>query len=663
MGKIKVLDKLTANMIAAGEVVERPASVVKELFENALDAGAKRITVEIRDGGKELVRITDNGSGMDREDAEMCVLRHATSKISNPNDLFDIKTMGFRGEAMASIASVSKVTITTRREDTDVGTRLVVKGGEIAENEEIGCPVGTTVTVEELFFNTPARMKFLKKASTESAHIEEMIGKLILANPSVSVRFVKDGKEIFYSKGDGLLDGAIYCVYGSMVASNLVKVSGERDGVKISGYVGNPNITKPSLKFETFCVNGRICRTKTMVSALDFAFFQKMAQGKHPFCVLNIGIDYEKCDVNIHPQKAEVKFSDENLVYEAIMTTVRNALDNTLFIKNADNFSKSGERVTKIPDYPPYVHNVKQYGRSEAPKFASLPFQNAPDFNILNEEGKKEEKDIPFKEEVVTFEFSKQEDAKPEEKEETKITENERENEKKDSTVPYGEEAAAFEFPEEENKEASPWQTEEVIPEIEEKSFTQEENYRIIGQIFSTYIIIEKGNEMLLMDQHAAHERMNYEMLREHYKNKSFSSQILMMPIKVELSPTEHITAVENAEVFGNLGMEIEDFGGNTIIVRSIPSDVKKTAVERLVFEIIDEISKKGDMPKEDFNQRLLYLTACKMSIKANMALTTEAMEALVKRAFALNGKTTCPHGRPLFVSYEKISIENKFER
>lgn len=637
MGKIKVLDKLTANMIAAGEVVERPASVVKELFENSLDAGAKRIIVEIRDGGKELVRITDNGSGMDREDAKMCVLRHATSKISNPNDLFDIKTMGFRGEAMASIASVSKVTITTRKEDTDVGTKLVVKGGEIVENEEIGCPVGTTVTVEDLFFNTPARMKFLKKSSTESAHIEEMIGKLILANPSVSVRFLKDGKEIFYSKGDGLLDGAIYCVYGRTVASNLVKVSGERDGVKISGYVGNPNIAKPSLKFETFCVNGRICRTKTMVSALDFAFFQKMAQGKHPFCVLNIGIDYEKCDVNIHPQKAEVKFSDENLVYEAIMITVRNALDNTLFVKNADNVLKTEEKITKIPDYTPYVHNVKQYNQEETQKFDSLPFGKVSDFSILKEEGKKEEKSIPFKEEVVTFEFSKTKEEKVEEREEPQV-----------------------EIPQ--KTQIFQQETKTPVPEIEEKSFI-EENYRIVGQIFSTYIIIEKGNEMILMDQHAAHERMNYEMLREHYKNKNFSSQILMMPIKVELSPTEHITAVENSEVFSNLGMEIEDFGGNTIIVRSIPTDVKKTAVERLVFEITDEISKKGDMPKEDFNQRLLYLVACKMSIKANMDLTKEAMEKLVKRAFALNGKTTCPHGRPLFVSYEKVSVENKFER
>lgn len=637
MGKIKVLDKLTANMIAAGEVVERPASVVKELFENSLDAGAKRIIVEIKDGGKELVRITDNGSGMDREDARMCVLRHATSKISNPNDLFDIKTMGFRGEAMASIASVSKVTITTRKEDTDVGTKLVVKGGEIVENEEIGCPVGTTVTVEELFFNTPARMKFLKKSSTESAHIEEMIGKLILANPSVSVRFLKDGKEIFYSKGDGLLDGAIYCVYGRTVASNLVKVSGERDGVKISGYVGNPNIAKPSLKFETFCVNGRICRTKTMVSALDFAFFQKMAQGKHPFCVLNIGIDYEKCDVNIHPQKAEVKFSDENLVYEAIMITVRNALDNTLFVKNADNVLKTEEKITKIPDYTPYVHNVKQYNQEETPKIDSLPFEKVSDFSILKEDGKKEEKNIPFKEEVVTFEFSKTKEEKVEEREEPQV-----------------------EIPQ--KTQIFQQETKTPVPEIEEKGFI-EENYRIVGQIFSTYIIIEKGNEMILMDQHAAHERMNYEMLREHYKNKNFSSQILMMPIKVELSPTEHITAVENSEVFSNLGMEIEDFGGNTIIVRSIPTDVKKTAVERLVFEITDEISKKGDMPKEDFNQRLLYLVACKMSIKANMDLTKEAMEKLVKRAFALNGKTTCPHGRPLFVSYEKVSVENKFER
>lgn len=648
MGQIKVLDKLTANMIAAGEVVERPASVVKELFENSLDAHSQRITVEIKDGGKEFIKITDNGCGMDKEDAKMCVLRHATSKISNPNDLFDIKTMGFRGEAMASIAAVSKVTIITRKESTDVGTCVVIKGGEIVEVSDIGCPVGTTVSVEELFFNTPARMKFLKKATTENAHIEEMIGKLILANPDVSVRFIKDGKEIYYSKGDGQLSGAIYCVYGENVASNLVKVEGERNGVTISGYVGNPNIAKPSLKFETFCVNGRICRTKTMISALDFAFFQKMAQGKHPFCVLNIGIDYEKCDVNIHPQKAEVKFTDENLVYEAIMITVRNALDNTLFVKNAENTAKKEEikeKNTKFPDYPNYEHNVKQYETKKQPMdFREVPFQKAPDFNILKEEGVREEKNIGFEEKVVAFEFTTQEEGNK-----SSIVEEIKEVEpvKEETKI----EIEAKESPK------------VIVDEVEPKNFLEDENYRIVGQVFSTYIIIEKGNEMILMDQHAAHERMNYEMLREHYRNKSFSSQILMMPIKVELSPTEHITAIENKAVFEELGMDIEDFGGNTIIVRSVPTDVKKTAVERLVFEIIDEISKRGNMEKEDFNQRLLYLVACKMSIKANMELTKEAMESLVKRAFSLNGKTTCPHGRPLFVSYEKVSIENKFER
>lgn len=625
MGKIKVLDKLTANMISAGEVVERPASVVKEVFENSLDATSHRITIEIKDGGKELIKITDDGTGMDRDDAQMCILRHSTSKISGPDDLFDIRTMGFRGEAMASIAAVSKLTIITRKEDTDTGSMIVVKGGEIVSVDDTGCPVGTTVIVEDLFFNTPARLKFLKKSSTESAHIEEMIGKLILANPEISVRFIKDGKEIFYSKGDGDLKGAIYCVYGSTIAENLVEVNGERGGVKVSGYVGSPNIAKPSLKFENFCVNGRICRTKTMVSALDFAYFQKMAQGKHPFCVLNIGIDYEKCDVNVHPQKAEVKFSDENLVYEAISSIARNALDNTLFIKKSEPDKKT------MPEYP--VNEVKKEYEYINNK-NDLPFKKVTEFNFLGTEKSENKEDkshilkfseptffeIPKKEEIFTVE--PKEEKKAEIKEEIK-----------------------------EEKQAV------------NETFIDDESYKIIGQIFSTYIIIEKGDEMILMDQHAAHERMNYEMLREHYKNNKASSQMLMIPQKVELSATEHTLVNENKEVFYDLGIEIEDFGDNTIIVRSIPTDVKKNSVERLIYEIIDEISKKGTMSKEDFNQRLLYLVACKMSIKANMALTKEDTESLVKRAFQLNGKTTCPHGRPLFVSYKKISIETKFER
>ncbi len=630
MGKIKVLDKLIADKIAAGEVVERPSSVVKELVENSLDAYSGRITVEIKDGGREFIRITDDGIGMDRADAELCILRHATSKIKDADDLFDIKTMGFRGEALASICAVSCVTITTKKEDSEVGTKIVIKGGEVVEISDAGCPKGTTITVENLFFNTPARLNFLKKPATEASYIEELMGKLILANPDVSIRFVKDGRDIFYSKGDGDLKSAIYSIYGAEITKNLIEVNNTHNGITIKGYVGNPNIAKPSYKFQTFCVNGRICRTKIMISALEFAYFQRMAQGKHPFCVINIEINRNMCDVNVHPQKAEVKFSDETEVYNAILFSVKNALDNELFIKKATV-------VTEKREFPQYIEKTeenKENKKIEEKKesfvqksFASfdkpkndLPFTKAPKNLFLKEEETKytpikEEKEAELKAEIAFFK---------------------------------------------EKKEIKKEEKAEPLTIIEE---TNQKDYKIIGQIFSTYIIIEKENEMILLDQHAAHERMNYEMLKNSYKERKANAQYMLIPKKIDLSPTEHRIVMDNSEIFSLLGIETDDFNGRAIAIRTIPLDVKESQLEKLVYEIISEIKKKGRMDKEDFNQKLLYLVACKMSIKANMNLSLNEMEELVKKAFSLNGKTTCPHGRPLFVSFDKVTIENKFER
>ncbi len=634
MGKIRVLDKLIADKIAAGEVVERPSSVVKELVENSLDAKSGRITIEIKDGGKEFIKITDDGSGMDKADAQLCVLRHATSKIKSADDLFDIKTMGFRGEALASICAVSCVTLTTRKEDTDVGTKIVIKGGEVLSVSDAGCPKGTTITVENLFFNTPARLNFLKKSSTEAAYIEELTAKLILANPDISIRFIRDGKDVLYSKGDGDLKSAIYCVYGAEIAKNLIKVENTHNNITIKGYVGNPNIAKPTYKFQTFCVNGRICRTKTMISALEFAYFQKMAQGKHPFCVLDIEINPFMCDVNVHPQKAEVKFSDEAEVYNAILFSVKNALDSELFIKKAavvpekkefpeyifkdevKEDKNTVEKKVKIENKPDENYVQKSFASFDRPKEASSPFKKAPANLFLKEKETKEEKTEKLPEKTVYI-------PQKEIKLETKV-------EKQD---------------------------EEIIEKAVEK------DYKIIGQIFSTYIIIEKDTQMLLLDQHAAHERMNYEILRESYKKRKAGAQYLLIPKKIDLSASEYSIVMDNLGIFSELGIEIDDFNGRSVVVRSLPLDVKESQLEKLVYEILSEIKKKGRMDKEDFNQRLLYLVACKMSIKANMALSLPEMEELSKKAFMLNGKTTCPHGRPLFISYDKSAIENKFER
>ncbi|MBQ7792288.1 MAG: DNA mismatch repair endonuclease MutL [Clostridia bacterium] len=490
MGTIKVLDRLLSDMIAAGEVVERPASVVKELFENAKDAGAGRITVEIQNGGKSMISVTDDGSGMDREDAVLSVVRYAISKLQSKEDLFSIQTMGFRGEALASITAVSKVTIITRKEDSLSGTKLVCEGGEVVSVEEIGCPVGTKITVENLFYNTPARLKFLKKDATEAAYIEEIMARLILSNPYISIKFIKEGRQVYYSKGDNDIRSAVYAVYGNQLSEQLISVNREINGIRVSGYVGSPNLARPTRKFEHFSINGRICKSRILITALEFAYFQKMAQGKYPFCVLDITVDYALCDVNVHPQKAEVKFSDEASIYDAVLTSVKDALEEKLFVKEPKTVPIATSKAVQFEE--------KEYEQSSFVKTTPTktePKKPEPIFNTVNEYTFLREEKEPKKEEtpVTIPELS------------PVIT----------KTVAVEEEPSA--------PDVTEIVEEVVIPE-------ETEPFRVIGQVFSSYILIEKGDELLLLDQHAAHERLNYEKIYQEYLKKEIHSKVLMIP-------------------------------------------------------------------------------------------------------------------------------------
>lgn len=623
MGTIKVLDRLLSDMIAAGEVVERPASVVKELFENAKDAGAGRITVEIQNGGKSMISVTDDGSGMDREDAVLSVVRYATSKLQTKEDLFSIQTMGFRGEALASICAVSKVTIITRKEDSLSGTKLVCEGGEVISVEEIGCPVGTKIIVENLFYNTPARLKFLKKDATEAAYIEEIMARLILSNPYISIKFIKEGRQVYYSKGDNDIRSAVYAVYGNQLSEQLIPVNREINGIRVSGYVGSPNLARPTRKFEHFSINGRICKSRILITALEFAYFQKMAQGKYPFCVLDIGVDYALCDVNVHPQKAEVKFSDESSIYDAVLTSVKDALEEKLFVKEPKTVPIATSKAVQFEE--------KEYEQSSFVKTTPTKTEAKkpePIFNTVNE-----------------YTFLREE--KEPKKEETPITISE-------STPVITETVALEEEP----------SVPDVIEIAEEIAVSEEtEFFRVIGQVFSSYILIEKGDELLLLDQHAAHERLNYEKIYQEYLKKEIHSQILMIPKIIELAPTDYRLAVEHLELFSHVGIIADDFQDNSIVIREIPCEVKERNIEKLVYEILEEIRRSGKVLPDNFNQKLLFLVACKMSVKANTDLSFYQMEELTKEAFSLNGKTTCPHGRPLFVAFSKTYIETKFER
>ena len=624
MGTIKVLDKLLSDMIAAGEVVERPASVVKELFENAKDAAAGRITIEIQNGGKSMICITDDGIGMDRDDAVLSVVRHATSKIRTKEDLFSIETMGFRGEALASICAVSKLTIITRKAEAVSGTKLVCDGGNVISVEDIGCPAGTRITVENLFYHTPARLKFLKKDASEGAYIEETVARLILANPHIAVQFIKENRPVFSSKGDGDIRSAIYAVYGSQLSEELIAVDRNIDGVLVSGYVGSPNLARPTRKFEHFSINGRICRSKVLFSALEFAYFQKMAQGKYPFCVLDISVDYHLCDVNVHPQKSEVKFSDEASIYQAVLTSVRDALEERLFIKEPTTVPiRTSDAVAYAPDEKDYLQH----------SFVPIPKSN-------------ERKEEPIFNKLNDFTFFRERDSS--------------------STTETDEDLPTSEMPVTDRDDRMAELPEDTGFSTEDSSAGASEGteiFRVIGQVFSTYILIEKGEELLLLDQHAAHERINYERIHREYTQKEFHSQMLIAPKILEMSPSDYRLALDHLEQFAKVGIIAEDFQDNFIIIREIPCEIKERHIEKLVYEILGEIRHSGKALPDNFNQRLLFLVACKMSVKANTDLSLYEMKDLVRQAFALNGKTTCPHGRPLFIAFPKTYIETKFER
>ncbi len=659
MGTIHVLDRLLSDMIAAGEVVERPSSVVKELFENAKDAGAGRITVEIEEGGKKRISVTDDGVGMDREDAVLSVVRYATSKLKTKEDLFSIATMGFRGEALASISAVSKVTIITRKEDAVSGTKLVCEGGAVVSVEDIGCPVGTKITVEDLFYNTPARLKFLKKDATEAAYIEEIAARLILANPHLSIKFIKDGRQVYYSKGDNDIRSAVYAVYGSQLSEQLIMVDTEKNGIRIFGCVGSPNLARPTRKFEHFSVNGRVCKSRIMIQALEYAYFQKMAQGKYPFCVLDIQVDYSLCDVNVHPQKAEVKFSDEQGIYDVLYSAVKEALEKKLFVKETKTVpiatSKAVQYKEEAKPYQQssFLHTKPQEVKEtkEVKPFISVTSKKEePIFNQLNDftfmrESKSDDTSVAIKREPIVNEIVVPEKEQKQEtieaiKEEPKVIEN------------------AVETISEEPKP-----TEETVETILEEKEEFQENFRVIGQVFSSYILIEKGDELLLLDQHAAHERLNYEKIHSQMVEREVHSQLLMVPKIIEFAPTDYRLLLEHLELLQNVGIMADDFSDNSIVVREIPCEVKEKNIEKLLYEILEEIKKSGKVLPEHFNLKLLFLVACKMSVKANTELSMYQMEELTKEAFSLNGKTTCPHGRPLFISFSKTTIETKFER
>lgn len=639
MGKINVLDKAVAEKIAAGEVVERPASVVKELIENSFDASATSVTVEIEKGGTSYIRVSDNGSGIHAEDVSVAFLRHATSKIKDERDLEAIGTLGFRGEALCSISAVSRTELITRVPGEEMGTYMVVEGGETKECTPAGSPPGTTITVRNLFFNTPARMKFLKKDATESSYITDICQRAALSHPEVSFRYIRDGKDIFFTPGDSQLHNTVRAVFGKDISNAMVPVEA-RDGIyTVTGVTGSNNLSRPNRNMQYFFVNGRLVKSALLSMAVSEAYKNELMVGKFPVCVLNISLPCDMVDVNVHPAKTEVKFVSEEELYRAVVFAVKNAI-----VKNANSipsYRKAADAFKTAVETPRVVQEMLKTNTVQKSVFAPV------------KEIKKAEKALEIVQEKPKTAF------KPLEKIKNAMVSTPEELPlKKIETLKVAEMPVMPEV-KTENKPIEPQRAvEKPVEPIEGKVVTVPD-FRVIGQLFGTYIVLESDNELLLMDQHAAHERINYEKI----KNKEALKQTVLMPITVTMTPREKAAWELNREFLNSTGFESEDFGQDSVIIRALPSDIDYEDGEGLLLELLANFlgEEKGEISY--LRDKAVYTIACKAAIKANKTLSEKEMETLVRQVFELEGITTCPHGRPITVKMTKYQIEKMFKR
>ena len=652
MGLINVLDKHVAELIAAGEVVERPASVIKELVENSIDAGAKNITVEIKNGGTTFMRVADDGCGIQREDVKIAFLRHATSKVKYENDLDSISTLGFRGEALASICAVSRLQLITRNINEEEGTSYIIEGGEEVSLYEAGCPVGTTFIIRDLFYNIPARAKFLKKDVAEGNAVSNVIDKTALSHPEIAFTYIKDGKQVLKTFGDGKLLSAIYAVFGKDFANGMIPVDYQLDGIKVYGYVSKPINSRPNRNMLNFFINGRYVKTKTGIVAVEEAFKGSIMVGKFPSCVLNMELPYEMIDVNVHPAKIEVRFINERPVFDTIYHAVKSAL-----MKNDSRKQATFKKETAFND-------IKKFN----------PFNNAE--AILNSAPKEKTDTKPVSVKPTPKPAEKKDDFNPFEN--IIFTQRPKQITKpKIEDVKVSDSKKSFIIEEKPIKEITiepkpiidekPVIQQEVI-KTEEKSepvplIKQDEVFiRYIGEAFNTYIIAEKNNkEILLVDKHAAHERMIYEKLKAE-KAGAFS-QMLLQPVTVTLDKSEYISAISNLDIFSECAFEVEDFGNSTVIVRSIPQYIDVADVNDCIVEMAEHMaSGKNDVYSEKMDW-FYHNVACRSAIKAGNKSTVQELVDIIKKLEENPQLKYCPHGRPICIAMTKNEIEKQFGR
>ncbi len=648
MALIHVLDSETIDKIAAGEVVERPASVVKELVENAIDAGADAITVEIRDGGISFLRVTDNGCGMESEQVRTAFLRHATSKIAVADDLTRISSLGFRGEALSSIAAVAKVEIITKTRDKLTGTRMVLEGGKEADYSQVGAPDGTTFIVRNLFFNTPVRRNFLKTAATEGGYIAELMEHLALSRPDISFRFLVGNQEKFHTTGNGDLKEVIYRIYGREIAMSLIPISYEESGIRIDGYLGKPIVVRSNRNFEIYFMNHRFIRSNVIARAIEEGYKEYLMQHKFPFCVLHISMPAEWVDVNVHPTKMEVRFSEALEVCNILTAAVARTLKEQEMIPKAGIGQPEKEQV------------VTSNSKERVPEVFET--QRSRNYQVMEEAVYRKDMEtgmvIPTLKRPQTAKFLTED---PEDDEEAFFVQ---ESELKEEVTLEQTKEALTEMVDVINPEDSVSVEEGQLSLFDEKILTRENRsrYRMIGQVFDTYWMLQFENELLIIDQHAAHEKVKYERLMEQYRRNDVQAQQLMPPIILTLTGREETVLNSHADTFKSLGFEVEAFGGNEHALRSVPMDLYGCSEKEMFLEVLDELASDSLKSIRSIEEKIASMS-CKAAVKGNYAMSSREAEALIDELLILNNPYNCPHGRPTIISISKTEMEKKFKR
>lgn len=694
---IKVLDSATIDQIAAGEVVERPSSIVKELVENAIDAGANAVTVEIKNGGIDFIRVTDNGCGIKASELRTAFLRHATSKIASADDLNMIKSLGFRGEALSSIAAVSQLEVITKTEESVTGVRMCMEGAEESLYEEIGAPTGTTMLIRNIFFNTPVRKKFLKSAAAEGSYIADLMEHLALSHPDISIQLKINSQIKFHTSGNGDLKEVIYRIYGRELANALVPVNVYKDGIAIHGFLGKPEQVRSNRNFEIYFINGRFIKSNVIARAIEEGYREHLMLHKFPVCFLHLQVDPENVDVNVHPTKMDVRFSDGPAFFATVSSVVYDALKNNEMIpgyvldtpaeiKRAEKEALMEARSGKNPE-PFEKSRVQQPSRDVEPVKKPTALQASALYEKViarNEKLKAEslnkvEEDF-FVDETVSKSDIKAETTKPELKAEINAeTNNElKTNANSESKIVTRAEINAVTEPldtEIKVTAENSYTTEEAIlsPDVkfeqtnlfEEKILTKENKskYKIIGQVFETYWIVQYERKMFIIDQHAAHEKVNYERMMKRFLSKEIASQNIMPPLIVSLSGKEEAVFKENEQAFINLGFEVEFFGGNEYAIRAVPVDLYRHNDKELFLSVLDELAEGNSRGSYLSIEEKIADMACKASVKGGDKLTVAEAEALIDELLELDNPYNCPHGRPTIIIMSENEMEKKFKR